>query len=69
MKNGRRRLYPDWAMIKILVKGNPTREGTDSRVYFEMAKAAKTFGDYRAAGGNLKYLYYFQGTGKLAIVV
>jgi hypothetical protein len=68
MRNGRT-LYPDSARIRLKVRGNPTREGTRSREWFEMAKTAKTVGHYREAGGSLKYLYYFQGTGKLEIVV
>lgn len=64
---GRQPLYADNAKIKLLVKENPAREGTSSHEYFETAKAAKTFGAYREAGGNLKYLYWFQERGKLEI--
>jgi hypothetical protein len=64
---GRAPLYPDNAKIKLLVKENPAREGTSSHEYFETAKAAKTFGAYREAGGNLKYLYWFAERGKLEI--
>jgi hypothetical protein len=67
MKNGRA-LYPDNARIRLKVRGNPAREGTGSHEWFEIAMKSKTFGDYREAGGNLRYLYYFQGTGKLEIV-
>lgn len=68
MKNGRT-LYPDTAKIELLVEANPGREGTDSHEYFETARASPTVGDYREAGGKLKYLYWFQGRGKLVIVV
>jgi hypothetical protein len=65
---GRQPLFADNAKIKVLVKENPAREGTSSHGYFEIAKAAKTFGAYREAGGNLKYLYWFQERDKLEIV-
>jgi hypothetical protein len=65
---GRQPLFADNAKIKLLVKENPAREGTSSHEFFETAKAAKTFGAYRANGGNLKYLYWFQERGKLEIV-
>jgi hypothetical protein len=64
---GRQPLFADNAKIKVLVKENPAREGTSSHGYFEIAKAAKTFGAYREAGGNLKYLYWFAERGKLEI--
>jgi hypothetical protein len=67
MKNGRTPLYADSAKIKLKVQENPGGEGTYSREYFEIARKSKTFGDYREAGGNLKYLYWFQGRGKLEI--
>jgi hypothetical protein len=67
MKNGRKPLYADGARIRLKVRGNPAREGTGSHEWFEMAKAAKTFGDYRAAGGNLRYLYWFKGRDLLEI--
>jgi hypothetical protein len=60
--------YADNAKIKTLVKGNPAREGTHSYACFALAKTAKTFGAFRLAGGNLKYLYWFQERGKLEIV-
>jgi hypothetical protein len=65
---GRQPNYPDNAKIRLLVKENPARGGTSSHEFFETAKAAKTFGVYRANGGNLKYLYWFQERGKLEIV-
>jgi hypothetical protein len=67
MKNGRKPLYADNAKIKLKVQENPGGEGTASHAYFEIAKTAKNFGAYRKAGGNLKYLYWFQGRGKLEI--
>jgi hypothetical protein len=68
MKNGRT-LYADNARIRPKVRGNPAREGTHSYACFELAKTAKTFGAYRLAGGNLKYLYWFRDREKLEIVV
>ena len=67
MRNGRT-LYQDDAEIRIKVPKNPAREGTDSRKWFALAMKSKTFGDYREAGGNLNYLYSFQGRGKLEII-
>jgi hypothetical protein len=61
-------LYDDDDKIKTLVKGNPAREGTHSHACFALAKRAKTFGAFRLAGGNLKYLYWFRDRGKLEIV-
>jgi hypothetical protein len=62
-------LYADNAKIRPKVRGNPAREGTHSHACFELAKTAKTFGAYRLAGGNLKYLYWFRDREKLEIVV
>jgi hypothetical protein len=64
---GRQPLHKDSAKIKVLTKENPAREGTSSHEYYEIARTAKTFGAYRAAGGNLKYLYWFEARGKLEI--
>jgi hypothetical protein len=61
--------YADNARIRILVHGNPAREGTHSHFVFELALISKTFGAFRRAGGNLKYLYSFQERGLLEIVV
>jgi hypothetical protein len=69
MKNGRKPLYADNAKIRPLVKGNPGGEGTHSYACFELAKTAKTYGAYRANGGDIKYLYWFRDRGKLEIVV
>jgi hypothetical protein len=60
--------YADDARIELKVVGNPAREGTHSHACFELAKTAKTFGAFRQAGGNLKYLYWFQERGKLEII-
>jgi hypothetical protein len=64
---GRQPLFADNAKIKVLTKENPAREGTSSHQYYELARTAKTFGAYRQAGGNLKYLYWFEARGKLEI--
>jgi hypothetical protein len=66
LKNGRT-LYPDSAKITLSVQENQGREGTGSHKHFETARASPTVGDYREAGGRLKYLYWFQGRGKLVI--
>jgi hypothetical protein len=50
-----------------LVKANPGRLRTKASEYFEIARKSKTFGDYREAGGSLRYLYWFKGRGKLVI--
>jgi hypothetical protein len=59
--------YADSARIRPTVRENPAREGTHSYACFELAKRAKSFGVYRQAGGNLKYLYWFADRGKLEI--
>jgi hypothetical protein len=67
MKNGRKPRYPDSATIEPLVEGNPCRQGTHAYACFEFAKNTKTFGAYREAAGDMKYLYSFLDRGKLAI--
>lgn len=56
---GRAPNFADNAKIKMVTRENPCREGTSAHEYFETAKASRTFGAYREAGGNLKYLYSF----------
>jgi hypothetical protein len=58
MKNGRKPLYPDNARIRLKVQENPGGGGTYSHECFEIARRSETFGDYREAEGNLKYLYW-----------
>jgi hypothetical protein len=65
---GRAPLYADSAKVKALSKDDPTREGTSSREYWNLVKSSKTFGDYRTAGGSLKYLYWFVERGHASIV-
>ncbi|HUD11476.1 MAG TPA: hypothetical protein VMS08_03625 [Candidatus Saccharimonadia bacterium] len=66
-QRGRAPLYPDNAKIKVLTKENLGRDGTTSQETFKLLKASKTFGDFRAAGGNLKYAYWFQNRGHVSI--
>ena len=68
MKNGRM-LYPDNALLKLLVQANPGRLGTKAHEYFEIARMCPDIGAYREAGGSLPYLRWFKGRGKLEIVV
>ena len=68
MKNGRM-LYPDSALLKLLVEANPGRLGTKAHEYFEIARRSQDVGGYREAGGSLRYLYWLKGRGKLEIVV
>ena len=64
---GRAPNFADNAKIKMVTRENPCREGTSAHEYFETAKASRTFGAYREAGGNLKYLYSFSERGLLTI--
>jgi hypothetical protein len=41
-------LKGDDRKIKILVKQNPRREGTDAHRFFEAMKVSKTVGDFKA---------------------
>jgi hypothetical protein len=44
MKNGRKTLYPDNALLKLLVEANPGRRGTKAHEYFEIARRSLTIG-------------------------
>ena len=66
-QRGRVPLYTDAAKLKVLSKENPSREGTNAFDYFELARQSKTFGDYRAAGGNLRYLFWFANRDLVSI--
>jgi hypothetical protein len=68
MKNGRT-LYPDSALLKLLVEANPGCHGTKAHEYFEIARRCRDIAAYREAGGSLPYLRWFKGRGKLEIVV
>jgi hypothetical protein len=59
--------YPDTSKVRALSKENPAREGTNSHRYYTLIQKAKTIGDYRTAGGNLKYLYWFVDRGLASI--
>jgi hypothetical protein len=67
MKNGRPTLYPDTMPIRLLTEKNEARPKTKSHKTFETARRSETIGEYREAGGNLRYLYWHAGRGKIAI--
>ena len=64
----RRTVHPDSAEIRPLVEENPGRPGTVSYTSFDIASRSQTIREYRDAGGNLKYLRWHAGRGKLAII-
>lgn len=67
-RKGRAALYADNAKIKTASKTNPSkREDSVAYQMYEKARESKTFGEYREAGGNLKYLYWLQERGHLTI--
>ena len=55
---GRKSAISRTAKIKILVKGNPKREGTISHRMFELYRKNKTVGSFLENGGQWLYIHY-----------
>lgn len=64
---GATRKYEDKAKIKILIKENPHREGSNRAAAFDAVKGCKTMGDYYATEQKTKYIQAWIDSGHIEV--